>query len=53
MKYQCSLKVERENITPTFIEGELPTFTKGRDIRITPTFTESELPKFTEGRKKS
>ena len=37
-----------------FTDGELPTFTEGREKRniIAPTFTDGELPRFNEGSKK-
>ena len=54
MNYQHSLRVAKRKQSPTFTDGDLPTFTEGREIRniIAPPFTESELPTFTEGSKK-
>ena len=40
-----------EMITPMFIDGEIPTFTEGREKKSL-IFTDDELPAFIEGREK-
>ena len=39
----------KEKTTPTFTNGEIPTFTEGRE-KISSMFNDDELPTFAEGR---
>ena len=51
VNYRILLKVAKKD-APTFIEGELPTFTEGRETKYAPTFTEGKLLTFIESIKR-